>query len=204
MVFTHDIDEGYEPNIDDMIDMEKKHGVKSTMFLLAMSHPSREWVRKHSQWDFQCPANFIGNGIRKVIEEKRIIDDLVGKKTSIVRAHQYQLPDLKMVKNHFIADSSYDNWTRLSLLKPFLTNLGLIEFPHLPEIEFVNMHKGKGENILAMYKEIVETARMTNGVVVVLTHPTPFKKWGRTIQEFFHTQDGFAVKTMDEPSGELQ
>mgnify|MGYP001359001312 FL=1 len=24
MVFSHDIDEGYEPNIDDIIDMEKK------------------------------------------------------------------------------------------------------------------------------------------------------------------------------------
>ena len=92
MVFTHDIDEGYEPNIDNIVDMEKKYGIKSTMFLLAMSHPSKKWLNKHSKWDFQFHANFIGNKISKVIEEKRFVDELIGKKTEIVRAHQYHLP----------------------------------------------------------------------------------------------------------------
>ena len=111
MVFTHDIDEGYEPNINNIIDIEKKYGIKSTMFLLAMSHPSKEWVSAHSKWDFQYHANFIGNSMSKVIEEKKVIDGLIGKKTEIVRAHQYHLPDLKLVKDCFKADSSYDNWT---------------------------------------------------------------------------------------------
>jgi len=38
IVFTHDIDEGYEPNIDNIIDMEKKYGIRSTMFLLEHNH----------------------------------------------------------------------------------------------------------------------------------------------------------------------
>ena len=204
MVFTHDIDEGYEPNIDDIIDAENKYGIKSTMFLLAMSHPSKKWVNSNSKWDFQYHANFIGNGIKKVIEEKNIIDELVGKKTDIVRAHQYHLPDLNLVKDYFRADSSYDNWTKLSLFKPFLTSLGVIEFPHLPEIEFVNLHKGKGENIKSLYRDIIEIGKKTNGLVIVLTHPTPFRKWGRQIQEFFMAQDGFEIKTMHEVMDELR
>src|SRR3989344_9415805 len=86
MVFTHDIDEGYEPNIDAIVDMEKKYGIKSTMFLLAMSHPSKKWVNSHSQWDFQYHANFIGSNMDKVLKEKKLIDDLIGRKTEIVRA----------------------------------------------------------------------------------------------------------------------
>ena len=204
LVFTHDIDEGYEPNINDIADMEKKYGVKSTMFLLAMSHPSKKWISSHSKWDFQFHANFIGNGIKKVIEEKKIIDDLIGKKTEIVRAHQYHLPDLTLIKDHFKADSSYDNWTKLTLFRPFLTNLGVIEFPHIPEIEFINLHKNKGENIKSLYKDITEVARKINGLVIVLTHPTPFKKWGKDIQEFFAAQDGFEIKTLHEVMGELR
>src|SRR3989338_7278416 len=91
MVFTHDIDEGYEPNIDCIVDIEKKYGIKSTMFLLAMSHPSKKWISKNSKWDFQYHANFIGNSARKVIEEKNIIDNLVGKKKKNVRGHPQQL-----------------------------------------------------------------------------------------------------------------
>ncbi|MBI2659767.1 hypothetical protein HYX07_01230 [Candidatus Woesearchaeota archaeon] len=204
LVFTHDIDEGYEPNIDEIIDIEKKYGIKSTMFLLAMSHPSKKWASRNSKWDFQYHANFIGNSMKKVIEEKGIIDELIGKKTEIVRAHQYHLPDLKLVKDYFKADSSYDNWTKLSLFKPFLTTLGLIEFPHLPEIEFINLHKGKGENIKALYKDVVDIARKTNGLLIVLTHPTPFKKWGRQIQEFFMTQDGFEIETLHEVMTKLR
>ena len=204
MVFTHDIDEGYEPNIDDIIDAENKYGIKSTMFLLAMSHPSKKWISSHSKWDFQYHANFIGSGIKKVIEEKKLIDGLVGKKTDIVRAHQYHLPDLNLVKDYFRADSSYDNWTKLSLFKPFLTSLGLIEFPHIPEIEFISLHKGRGENIKNLYRDIVEIGRKTNGLVIVLTHPTPFKKWGRQIQEFFMSQDGFEIKTLSEITDELR
>ena len=196
MVFSHDIDEGYEPNINDIIDLEKRYGVNSTMFLLAMSHPSKKWVNAHSRVDFQFHANFIGNKIGRVIEEKKIIDDLIGKKTDIVRAHQYHLPDLSLVKDYFKADSSYDNWTKLTLFRPFLTTLGMMEFPHLPEIEFINLYKGRGENIKKLYREIADTARKTNGLLIVLTHPTPFRKWGRQIQEFFITQDGFEVKTM--------
>ena len=203
IIFTHDIDEGYEPNIDDMTEMEKTYGIKSTMFLLAMSHPSKKWVNSHSKWDFQYHANFIGSGIKKVIQEKKVIDNLIGKKTEIVRAHQYHLPDLKLVKDNFKADSSYDNWTNLTLFKPFLTNLGLIEFPHLPEIEFINLYKNKGENIKKLYKGIVDTGRKTNGLVVVLTHPASFKKWGKEIQEFFITQDGFEVKTMSQVMEQL-
>ena len=198
MVFTHDIDEGYEPNINDIIDLEKKYGIKSTMFLLAMSHPSKKWVELNSKWDFQYHANFIGNKIENVVREKNLIDELIGRKTEIVRAHQYHLPDLNIVKDYFKADSSYDNWTKLSLFKPFLTTLGLIEFPHLPEVEFVNLYKNKGDNIKILYKDIIEIAKKTNGMVVVLTHPTPFKKWGKTIQEFFLNQDGFDVKTLHE------
>ena len=198
MVFTHDIDEGYEPNIDEIVDVENKYGIKSTMFLLAMSHPSKKWINSHSKWDFQYHANFIGNSIKRVVEEKRLVDELVGRKTEIMRAHQYHLPDLKPVKDYFKADSSYDNWTRLTLFRPFLTTLGLIEFPHLPEIEFINLYKGKGENIKMLYKDIVQVARKTNGLLIVLTHPTPFRKWGRQIQEFFATQDGFEVKTLHE------
>lgn len=198
MIFSHDIDEGYEPNINDIVDMEKKYGVNSTMFLLAMSHPSKKWINANSKLDFQYHANFIGNKISKVIEEKRVIDDLIGKKTEIVRAHQYHLPDLKLVKDYFKGDSSYDNWTKLTLFKPFLTTLGIIEFPHLPEIEFINLYKGKGDNIKNLYKDIVEICKKTNGLIIVLTHPTPFKRWGRQIQEFFITQDGFEVKTMNE------
>ena len=198
MVFSHDIDEGYEPNINDIVDMEKKYGVNSTMFLLAMSHPSKKWVNANSKIDFQFHANFIGNKINKVVEEKRLIDDLIGKKTEIVRAHQYHLPDLKLVKDYFKADSSYDNWTKLTLFNPFLTDLGLIEFPHFPEIEFINLHKEKGENTKKLYKEIATIGRKTNGLVIVLTHPTPFKKWGKEIQEFFLTQDGFKIKTLHE------
>ncbi len=204
MVFSHDIDEGYEPNINDIADMEKKYGVNSTMFLLAMSHPSKKWVNAHSKLDFQFHANFIGNKINKVIQEKKLIDDLIGEKTEIVRAHQYHLPDLKLVKDYFKADSSYDNWTKLTLFKPFLTTLGMIEFPHLPEIEFINLYKGKGENIKKLYKEIVEMTRKTNGLLIVLTHPTPFKNWGRQIQEFFMTQDGFRVKTMHQVMNDLR
>lgn len=204
MVFTHDIDEGYEPNIDSIINLEKKYGIKSTMFLLAMSHPSKKWISKNSKWDFQYHANFIGSSMKKVAEEKRIIDELVGKKTEIMRAHQYHLPDLKFVKEHFKADSSYDNWTKLTLFKPFLTTLGLIEFPHLPEIEFINLHKGKGENIKMLYKDIVDVARKTNGLLIVLTHPTPFRKWGKGIQEFFMAQDGFEVKTLHQVMEELR
>ena len=204
MVFSHDIDEGYEPNINDIVDMEKKYGVNSTMFLLAMSHPSKKWVNSNSKIDFQFHANFIGNKISKVIGEKKLIDDLIGKKTEIVRAHQYHLPDLNLVKDYFKADSSYDNWTKLTLFKPFLTTLGMIEFPHLPEIEFINLYKGKGENIKKIYKEIVDTARKTNGLLIVLTHPTPFKKWGSQIQEFFITQDGFKVKTMKQVMDDLR
>jgi len=196
MIFSHDIDEGYEPNINNIIDMEKKYGIKSTMFLLAMSHPSKKWISTNSKWDFQYHANFIGNGINKVIQEKKIIDNLIGRKTEIVRAHQYHLPDLKLLKNHFKADSSYDNWTKLTLFNPFLTNLGLIEFPHFPEIEFINLYKNKGDNIKELFKDIVKIGRKTNGLIVVLTHPTPFNEWGKTIQEFFITQDGFKVKTM--------
>ena len=204
MIFTHDIDEGYEPNINDIADMEKRYGINSTMFLLAMSHPSQKWLNANSKIDFQFHANFIGNKIEKVIEEKKQIDLLIGRKTDIVRAHQYHLPDLSLVKDHFKADSSYDNWTKLSLFKPFLTDLGLIEFPHLPEIEFINLYKGKGENIQKLYKEVVEMARKTNGLLIVLTHPTPFKKWGSQIQEFFSTQDGFEIKTMYEVMEELR
>lgn len=204
MVFTHDIDEGYEPNIDNIIDMEKKYGIKSTMFLLAMSHPSRNWLKTHSKWDFQYHANFIGNNIKKVVEEKRFVDNLIGRKTEIVRAHQYYMPDLKLVKDYFKADSSYDNWTKLTLFKPFLTDLGLIEFPHFPEIEFINMYKSKGENIKKLYKEIVEIGRKNNGLISVLTHPTPFKKWGKAIQEFFMTQDGFEIKTLHQVVEELR
>lgn len=204
MVFTHDIDEGYEPNIDEIIDMEKRYGIKSTMFLLAMSHPSKKWISKNSKWDFQYHANFIGNSTKKVIKEKKIIDNLIGKKTEIMRAHQYHLPDLKLVKDYFKADSSYDNWTKLTLFKPFLTTLGLIEFPHLPEMEFINLYKNKGENIKMLYKDIVQVARKTNGLLIVLTHPTPFKKWGRQIQEFFMTQDGFEIKTLHEVMEELR
>ena len=204
MIFSHDIDEGYEPNINDIVDMEEKYSIKSTMFLLAMSHPSKKWINSHSNIDFQYHANFIGNNIKKVIEEKNLIDDLIGKKTEIVRAHQYHLPDLNLVKDYFKADSSYDNWTRLTLFKPFLTNLGMIEFPHLPEVEFINLYKGKGENIKKLYKEIVDVAKKTNGLLIVLTHPTPFKKWGKQIQEFFITQDGFKVKTMQQVMDELR
>lgn len=204
MVFSHDIDEGYEPNINDIVEMENRYGIKSTMFLLAMSHPSKKWINSHSKWDFQYHANFIGNSISKVIEEKRLIDKLAGRKTEIMRAHQYHLPDLKLVKDYFKADSSYDNWTKLSLFRPFLTNLGMIEFPHLPEIEFINLYKGKGENIKNLYKEIADLAKKTNGLIIVLTHPTPFKKWGRQIQEFFMTQDGFKVKTMHQVMNELR
>ena len=204
MVFTHDIDEGYEPNINAIVDMEKKYGIKSTMFLLAMSHPSKKWVAKHAQWDFQYHANFIGNSISKVLEEKKIIDDLVGKKISIVRAHQYHLPDLRLLKGHFNADSSYDNWTKPTLFRPFLTDLGLIEYPHFPEIEFINLYRDKGENIKKLYKDIAEIGRKTNGLIIVLTHPTPFKKWGKTIQEYFLTQDGFRIKTLDQVNGELR
>ena len=204
IVFTHDIDEGYEQNIDNITELEKKYGVKSTMFLLAMSHPSKKWVNAHSKWDFEYHANFIGNGIKKVIEEKRLIDDLIGKKTEIMRAHQYHLPDLKLVKDYFKADSSYDNWTKLTLFKPFLTTLGLIEFPHLPEIEFINLYKGKGKNIKMLYNDIIDVARKTNGLLIVLTHPTPFRKWGRRIQEFFLTQDGFKIKTMHEVMEDLR
>ncbi len=204
LVFTHDIDEGYEPNIDQIIDIEKKYGIKSTMFLLAMSHPSKKWISKNSKWDFQYHANFIGNSMEKVIGEKSFIDELVGKKTEIMRAHQYHLPDLKLVKDYFKADSSYDNWTKLTLFKPFLTTLGLIEFPHLPEIEFINLYKGKGENIKMLYKDIVDVTKKTNGLLIVLTHPTPFKKWGRQIQEFFMTQDGFEIKTLNEVMNELR
>lgn len=204
MVFTHDIDEGYEPNIDNIIDMEKKYGVKSTMFLLAMSHPSKKWINDHSKWDFQFHANFIGNKLSKVIEEKRLIDNLIGKKTEIVRVHQYHLPDLRLVKDYFKADSSYDNWTKLTLFKPFLTTLGLIEFPHFPEIEFINLHKSKGDNIKRLYKDIVDIGRKNNGLIIVLTHPTPFKKWGKQIQEFFIIQDGFKIKTMQQVMNELR
>ena len=204
MVFTHDIDEGYEPNINEIIDMEKKYGIKSTMFLLAMSHPSKKWVNSHSKWDFQYHANFIGNSVKKVVEEKKIVEELIGKKTEIMRAHQYHLPDLKLVKDYFKADSSYDNWTKLTLFKPFLTTLGLIEFPHLPEIEFINLYKGKGENIKMLYKDIINVARKTNGLLIVLTHPTPFRKWGRQIQEFFLTQDGFEIKTLHEVMQDLR
>ena len=204
MVFTHDIDEGYEPNIDNIVDMEKKYGIKSTMFLLAMSHPSKKWLNKHSKWDFQFHANFIGNKISKVIEEKRFVDELIGKKTEIVRAHQYHLPELKLIKDYFKADSSYDNWTKLTLFKPFLTTLGLIEFPHLPEIEFINLYKGKGENIKMLYKDIVDVVKKTNGLLIILTHPTPFKKWGKQIQEFFITQDGFEIRTLHEVMSRLR
>lgn len=198
MVFTHDIDEGYEPNIDDIVDLEKKFGIKSTMFLLAMSHPSKKWIQRHSKWDFQYHANFIGNSAEKVIEEKKIIEGLIGKKTQIVRAHQYHLPDLKLLKGNFKADSTYDNWTNLTLYHPFTTSLGIIEFPHFPEIEFVNLYKGDGKNIKELYGEIAAIGRKVNGLVIVLTHPTPFKKWGREIQEFFLTQDGFRIKTLNE------
>jgi hypothetical protein len=204
IVFTHDIDEGYEPNIDAIIDMEKKYGVKSTMFLLAMSLPSKKWVQKHSQWDFQYHANFIGNDLAKVLREKKLVEELVGKETPIVRAHQYHLPRLEMLKGHFVADSSYDNWTKISLFKPFMTSMGIIELPHLPEIEFINLHKANGENIRKIYKELVDSNRKTNGLVIVLTHPTPFKKWGSQIQEFFLTQDGFRVRTMSEVVEDLK
>ena len=204
MVFTHDIDEGYEPNIDAIVDMEKKYGIKSTMFLLAMSHPSKKWIAKHAQWDFQYHANFIGNSMSRVMEEKKLIDDLVEKKTEIVRAHQYHLPDLSLLKGHFKADSSYDNWTKLSLFRPFLTDLGMIEFPHFPEIEFINLYKNKGNNIKKLYKGIVEIGRKTNGLVIVLTHPTPFKRWGKTIQEYFLTQDGFKIKTLNQVNEDLR
>lgn len=204
IVFTHDIDEGYEPNIDNIIDMEKKYGVKSTMFLLAMSHPSKKWLQANSKWDFQYHANFIGNSMNKVVEEKRLIDSLIGKKTDIVRAHQYHLPDLKLVKDHFKADSSYDNWTKFTLFRPFLTNLGLIEFPHLPEVEFINLYRDKGDNIKSIYKDVVEISKKINGLLIVLTHPTPFKKWGSKIQEYFITQDGFEFRTLHEIMEELR
>ena len=204
IIFSHDIDEGYEPNINSIIDMEKKYGIKSTMFLLAMSHPSKKWINSNSKWDFQFHANFIGNSIKRVIEEKKLIDNLIGKKTEIMRAHQYHLPDLKLVRDYFKADSSYDNWTKFTLFRPFLTNLGIIEFPHLPEIEFINLYKNKGDNIKKIYKDVVEIARKINGLIIVLTHPTPFRKWGSTIQEFFITQDGFKVKTMHEVMQDLR
>lgn len=204
IIFTHDIDEGYEPNINNIIDMEKKYGIKSTMFLLAMSHPSKKWVKAHSGWDFQYHANFIGNRIKQVVKEKKLIDSLIGKKTEIVRAHQYHLPDLKLVKDYFKADSSYDCWTNLTLFKPFLTNLGLIEFPHLPEIEFINLYKNKGENIKRLFKDIVSVGRKTNGLIIILTHPSSFKRWGNDIQEFFITQDGFKIKTMSQVMEQLR
>ena len=204
IVLTHDIDEGYEPNIDSIADMEKKYGVKSTMFLLAMSHPSKKWINSHSKWDFHYHANFIGNSLSKVVEEKKLVDDLIGKKTEIMRAHQYHLPDLSPIKDYFKADSSYDNWTKLTLFKPFLTTFGLIEFPHLPEIEFINLYKSKGENIKMLYKDIADVSRKTNGLIIILTHPAPFRKWGKQIQEFFITQDGFEFKTLYEVMEDLR
>ena len=82
--------------------------------------------------------------------------------------------------------------------------MGLIEFPHIPEIEFINLYKNNGENIKKLYDEIIETGRKTNGLIIVLTHPTPFKKWGNKIQEYFLTQDGFKIKTLNQVTKELR
>ncbi len=82
--------------------------------------------------------------------------------------------------------------------------MGLIEFPHFPEIEFINLYKNKGENIKKLFKDIVNIGRKTNGLIIVLTHPTPFKEYGKTIQEFFIAQDGFKIKTMHQVMEELK
>ncbi len=204
IVLTHDIDEGYEPNIDNIVDLEKKYGVNSTMFLLAMSHPTRKWIQLHQKWDFQFHANFIGRDTANVFKQKEQIDNLIGKKTDIVRAHQYELPDIRKLGDNFRADSSYDNWTRLSFLKPFKTDFGMIEFPHLPEIEFIDLFKHEGNNIFKIYDEIISTAKKTNGMIVLLTHPTPFKQWGCKIQEHFLTKDGFKFMTMTEVLNKIE
>jgi len=191
---THDIDEGFEPNLDKIADLERRYNVNSTMFLINTSPPSKEWVRRHSNIDFQFHADFIRT--KNFIRDKKDIDYLIGRKTTIIRAHQYHLPSLKGIAPYFKADSTYNNWGNLTLFHPFLTNLGIIEFPAFPEIPFHNMKRL--ETVMQLWKEILSTAKNRNGLVVTLTHPTIFRDFGSKLEEFFISQDGFEIKTLSE------
>jgi hypothetical protein len=200
MCLTHDIDEGYEPNLDKMVDLEKKHGVNSTMFLLNMSMPSKNWLQKNRNVDFQFHSNFISSG--NVLKDKKEMDGLVGKKTTINRSHQYVLPSLDRISPYFKADSTYNNWSNMTLFKPFLLKQGLVELPVFPEIPFINL-KNMG-TIKKIWGEIFKTSRKVNGLVVTLTHPTPFKEYGQELEEFFITQKGFEIKTLSEVLKDLK
>lgn len=191
---THDIDEGYEPNLDRILDLERKYGVNSTMFLINTSHPSKKWIKRNRDIDFQFHADFIRT--KDFIGDKKDIDNLIGKRTTIIRAHQYYLPSMKKIAPYFKADSTYNNWLDLTLFNPFLTNLGIIEFPAFPEIPFQNMKKY--ENVVKVWKNIFLTARKVDGLAVTLTHPTLFKSFGSKLEEFFITQKGFEIKTLSD------
>lgn len=193
---THDAEEGYEPNLNNIIDMEKKYGVKSTFFLFEPSLPSKDWLRKNSGWDFQFHANFFHKNPR-IKKDKDFIDNLIGKKTTITRSHQGILPSIESVYPLFEADSTYDNWQDITLLNPFLLKQGLIEFPSLEEIQLTNAYKS-GKDCVKIFKEVVKAAKASNGMLVPITHPFLFKQYGKDIEEFLLTCDGFKFMTMEE------
>ena len=199
---THDIDEGYEPNIDAMVDLENRYGVKSTMFLLPFSLPSREWIQRHKAWDFQFHADFFTKNKGNYLQDKEKVDDWIGGRTSIVRAHQYLLPSLDAVAGHFRADSSYNNWTNIRLDQAFWTKKEIVEIPAYPEIEFQNMKTDIGK-VKSIWDSFLKNARKNNGLVVALTHPTPFASFGKHLQEFLLTQKGFRFITLHQLVEEL-
>lgn len=197
LCLTHDIDEAYEGNLNGIVDLEKKYGVNSTMFLFGPSLPSKKWVKKNRFIDFQFHSNFVSRNKKTFLIEKRNVDNLIGDRTTITRSHFYLMPDVKLISNHFKADSTYNNWTSLTLFKPFFLNLGLIEFPAFPEIEFINECK-KDETWKKLWHSIFLIARKINGLVVTNTHPTQFPFYGKKMQEFFMAQKGFEIKTLSE------
>lgn len=197
---THDIDEAYEPNLNKIIDLEKKYSVNSTMFLTSTSLPSKRWLKKNKEIDFQFHADFIRT--KNFIKDKKVVDNLIEKKTTIMRAHQYYLPSIKEIAPYFKADSTYNNWFNLTLFNPFLTKLGIIEFPVFPEIPFHNIKKF--DTVIKLWKDIFLTAKRRNGLVVTLTHPTLFEVFGSKLEEFFITQKGFEIKTLSEVLKEIR
>ena len=200
LCLTHDIDEGYEGNLDKMVELEKKYGVNSTMFLLNMSLPSKKWVNRNKKVDFQLHSNFISS--QNILRDKKEVDGLVGYETTINRSHQYVLPSLESLRGAFLADSSYNNWQNITMFNPFVTRQGVVEFPVFPEIPFHNLKKF--ETVVKLWKEIMSTARKSDGLVVCLTHPTIFNEFGSKFEEFLLTQKGFDVRTLSDVLKEIK
>lgn len=201
---THDIEVGWDPNLNKVIDLEKERGIKSTFFLLNISLPSKEWIKKSQAWDLQFHSNFISDNAKSFLIHKKEVDKLIGRKTYINRSHQYVLPDVDLISKHFSADSTYNNWENITLFNPFLMSNGLVEFPVLQEIELTLIYGKDGKKVFEILKEMINITKKTNGLFNINLHPFLFKKYGYAIENFLLEQNGFKFSTLSDVLSSLK